>query len=50
MYEIILNYIREINLLLASRTINQLERKNFMNKIRVMVKECGSIFLNNEKP
>ena len=47
MYEIILNYIKEINLLLASRTINHLERKNLMNKIRIMVNECGTIFLKN---
>lgn len=45
MYEIILAYNKEINLLLARRIISHLERKNFMNKIRIMVNECGIIFL-----
>lgn len=46
-YEIILNYNKEINLLLAARTINQLERKNLMNKMRFMVNKCATLFLEN---
>jgi glycyl-tRNA synthetase alpha chain len=46
MYEIILIYNKQINLLLAGRVINQVQRKEFIKKIRNMVNECGICFLN----
>lgn len=45
MYEIILIYNKQFNLLLASRQINQLERKNIINNIRNMVYECAKTIL-----
>jgi glycyl-tRNA synthetase alpha chain len=45
MYEIILMYNKQINLLLAGRVINQIERKDLIKNIRRMVNECGKCFL-----
>jgi glycyl-tRNA synthetase alpha chain len=48
MYELVLNYNKEINLLLASRVIGQLKRKTLMNKMRTMVNDSAKIFLENK--
>jgi glycyl-tRNA synthetase alpha chain len=42
-YEFILQYNKEINLLLAGRFINQIQRKEIMSKMRHMVHRCGKL-------
>lgn len=42
-YELILQYNKEINILLANRQINQVQRKEYMNKMRQMVNVCGQL-------
>jgi len=43
-YELILQYNKELNLLLAGRFISQLERKELLTKMRGMVNSCGLLF------
>ena len=45
MYENILLYNKELNLLLATRSINHLERKILIDKMRLMTNKCAENFL-----